>query len=185
MVPSVGDHQFIYRLLHSNHLPLEQKSTEVLWNCNFYYRVWKYPRRAEIETPCLCVYVCAYTCAFLLTCIIIEVSFLQALDYSFAPAILRPRVNQATVCKKCLILTQKVRMNIQSFKEHLNLSGAYDLCLILTVHSYSYRCSLILKKKSLNSCLENNENSNHVRVPVILERAGYWEVSLGRANICH
>lgn len=120
MVASVGHHQFIYRLLHSNHLPLEQKSTEVLWNCNFYYRVWKYPRRAEIETPCLCVYVCAYACAFLL-------------DYPFTTAILRHRVHQATVYKYRLILTQKVNVNIQSFKGHLTLSSVYYFFLTLTV----------------------------------------------------
>ena len=131
------------------------------------------------------MYVCAYTCAFLLICIIIEVSFLQTLDYFFIPAILRPTVNQGTVCKNCLILRQKVSMNIQSSKEHLNLSGAYDLCLTLTVHSYSCRCSSVLKKNSLKSCLENNENSNHTRVPVILVRTGYGDLSLGRANICH
>lgn len=62
MVPSVGQHQFIYRLLLSNHLPLEQKSTEVLSNFSFYYRVWKYTRQAEIEPPCLCVYVCIHMC---------------------------------------------------------------------------------------------------------------------------
>lgn len=62
MVPSVGQHHFIYRLLFSNHLPLEQKSTEVLWNFNFYYRVWKYPRQAQIEPPCLCVDVCLHMC---------------------------------------------------------------------------------------------------------------------------
>lgn len=96
--------------------------------------------------PLLFVCMCVHTRAFLLTCIIIEVSFLQTLDYSFTPAILRLRINQATVCKNLLILTQKVSTNTQSSKEHLNLSGAYDLCLTLTVHFYSCSCSSVLKK---------------------------------------
>lgn len=95
MVPSVGQQQFIYRLLPSNHLPLEQKSTEVVWNFNFITEYENIPDKLKLN-PLVSMFMCAYTCAFLLTCIFIDTSFLQT---SFTPAILRPRINQATLCR--------------------------------------------------------------------------------------
>lgn len=63
MVPSVGHHQFIYRLLCSDYLPLKQKYIEILWNSYFYYRLQKYSRQTEIHTHCLCLFVHIHVCS--------------------------------------------------------------------------------------------------------------------------